>query len=189
MEKLEFPGKCYFCNGTFSKAGMTKHLKSCVKRKILQYSPLENKNINKTKLLHIVAEGKDYLPEYWLHLEAPAFATLEDLDILLREIWLECCGHASIFKIDEERYFVEADEQWEQKSMDIELGDVLTIRKRFYHDYDFGSPTHLMLRVVLEREGEIKNSSIKVLARNDPPLIKCQECDKLAVKFCTGCSG
>lgn len=92
-------------------------------------------------------------------------------------------------KIDEEMYFVEPDEQWAQKSMDTELGDVLTIRKRFYHDYDFGSTTHLMLRVVLEREGEIKDRSIKILARNDPPLIICQECGKLATKFCTGCSG
>jgi hypothetical protein len=187
MAKFESYGKCYFCNGTFSKAGMAKHLQSCSKRKIVPEIPSENKNTYKAKLLHIVAEGKDYLSDYWLHFEASAHATLEELDSLLRDVWLECCGHLSLFEIEEETYFAEPDEQLEQKGMDVELGDVLTLKKRFYHEYDFGSTTYLMLKVVSEKEGEIKNRSIKILARNDPPLIGCSECDKLATEICTEC--
>jgi len=36
-------------------------------------------------MFHIVVEGR-FLPRYWLHLEAAANATLEDLDDFLRDI-------------------------------------------------------------------------------------------------------
>jgi len=76
-------GKCIFCNATFSKAVMTKHLKSCEQRKAATESSLGKRKTLKTKIFHIVVEGR-FLPQYWLHLEAPANATLEDLDDFLR---------------------------------------------------------------------------------------------------------
>lgn len=39
-----------------------------------------------------------------MHLEADAYATLEDLDAFLRSTWLECCGHMSAFTINKKRY-------------------------------------------------------------------------------------
>ena len=58
---------------------------------------------NKERIFHILVEGK-YLPMYWMHLEMPAKATLEDLDNFLRAIWVECCDHLSEFRIDKVSY-------------------------------------------------------------------------------------
>jgi hypothetical protein len=49
-----------------------------------------------------------YAPgDYWLHLEAPITATLRALDGYLRDLWLECCGHLSIFEIDGRTYAID----------------------------------------------------------------------------------
>jgi len=187
MKKFESYGKCYFCKRTFSKKGMTRHLQSCSKRKNILESSSGNKSIKKVKIFHIIAEGNDYLSDYWLHIEVPAIATLEELDNLLRDVWLECCGHLSLFRIEDEIYFSEPDENWEQEDMSIELSNVLSLNKKFYHEYDFGSTTYLKLKVVSERESEIKDTSIRIIARNDPPPITCSYCDKLSTEICTEC--
>lgn len=36
-------------------------------------------------------------PIYWLHVTARREAKLAELDRLLRDVWLECCGHLSEF--------------------------------------------------------------------------------------------
>jgi len=180
-------GKCYFCKENFNKKGMTRHLRSCSKRNNILETSSSKKNIKKVKFFHIVAEGKDYLSNYWLQIEASAAVTLEELDNLLRNIWLECCGHLSLFRIEDEVYFSEPDENWEQKDMHIRLDNVLSLNKKFYHEYDFGSTTYLKLKVVSESDGEVKGSLIRIIARNDPPQIMCSYCDKLATEICTEC--
>jgi hypothetical protein len=50
------------------------------------------------QLYHLVVSGR-YAPMPWLQLEAPAQATLADLDDRLRRIWLECGGHLSAFRL------------------------------------------------------------------------------------------
>ena len=65
-----------------------------------------------------------YLPEYWMHLEVPADATLGSLDRFLRDTWLECCGHMSEFEIEGTRYPIEPMEV-DDESMDAQLKDVL----------------------------------------------------------------
>ena len=69
-----------------------------------------------------------YEPDYWLHLEAPASMTLEDLDNFLRGIWLECCGHLSMFDIYGRRYTQIFDDGMfpEDKSMKVKLGRVFS---------------------------------------------------------------
>jgi len=57
----------------------------------------------------IDAEGDDH-PEYWIHLEVSALATLADLDSFLRDIWLECCGHPSVFRIGTTDYSSEPED-------------------------------------------------------------------------------
>ena len=76
-------GICHFCKGEFDKGRMTQHLKYCKQRAVNQ--KVENTaNAQKTKLVHVVVEGRD-LPMYWMHLEMPISATLEDLDGFLRD--------------------------------------------------------------------------------------------------------
>ncbi|MDI6889312.1 MAG: hypothetical protein QMC78_06515, partial [Methanocellales archaeon] len=80
-------GKCSLCGSTYSKAAMRKHLESCMRTK----RSSDSDSVRKRDTFHIVVEGAHH-PEYWMHLEADADATLEDIDSFLRDTWLECCG-------------------------------------------------------------------------------------------------
>lgn len=175
MSKQKSEGKCSFCDNTFSKSGMTKHLASCEQRT----DASKTLSGQKTKLFHLVVEGRD-LPEYWMHLEVSAKATLEDLDSFLRNIWLECCGHLSAFTIEGENYDDEG-------GLEVTLGEALSPGMKFYHEYDFGSTTELALKVVSEREGQVSDKSILLMARNNPPLIVCNSCGKPATQVCVDC--
>lgn len=177
-------GKCYLCNGTFNKAAMTKHLQSCQQRKGVSVTPSDNRRSRKTKLFHLVVEGR-YRPEYWMHLETPANVTLKYLDAFLRDIWLECCGHLSAFTIGGKTYM--SHPEIGERGMNVALANVLTPKMKFYHEYDFGTTTHLVLKVVSEQEAEIKGKSIQILARNEFPLITCEMCGNIATQVCTEC--
>jgi len=179
MTRQMSTGKCGLCNATFSKATMTKHLESCRLRRAVIGGP-------KKKIFHLAVEGRR-LPGYWMHLEAPTDATLEDLDLFLRDTWLECCGHLSAFTIGGETYASRPQKEMGDKSMKVALGRVLSPGVKFYHEYDFGTTTELTLKVLSEREGEIKGKSIQILARNDPPPISCESCGKAATQVCSEC--
>jgi len=192
-------GKCSLCNGTFSKDAMTKHLAACLQTAIPK-GRSGKKEPRKAKMFHILAEGR-YQPEYWLHLEVPATATLTHLDQFLRQIWLECCGHMSAFSIGKRRFlpsspFGELEEgggldlfgeELGEENMNVKLGDVLARGTKFSHEYDFGTPTDLALKVVAEREGESMGKAVRLLARNDPPKIPCQSCGEPAEVVCSEC--
>ncbi len=76
--KPSYAGICKFCRGEFEKAKMSQHLKHCKERARMEAetakSP-EGKQFIRTKLFHIVLEGK-YNPQYWMHIEVPAEAQL-----------------------------------------------------------------------------------------------------------------
>ncbi len=95
-------GICNFCKSEVDKAKMTQHLKYCKQRAALNAAndadTGDEAQQQKEKLFHILAEGR-YNPQYWMHLEIPASASLFSLDHFLRDIWVECCGHLSAFKI------------------------------------------------------------------------------------------
>ena len=187
MTRQTSNGKCNLCGGTFRKAAMTKHLKSYKQRKDTAEASSPSRSPRKSKTLHLVAEGR-YSPNYWMHLEVPAAAKLAELDDFLRQIWLECCGHMSAFTVEGRTYSVAPMAEFNDESMDVKLGEILNPGMKFYHEYDFGTTTHLALKVVSEQESEIKGKPIKVLARNEPPPITCMSCGKMATQVCTECA-
>jgi hypothetical protein len=186
MARQMSTGKCNLCGGTFGKAAMTKHLNSCRQAKAASATSERRGGQKKTKTFHLVVEGR-YLPDYWMHLEVPADAKLEALDDFLRGIWLECCGHMSAFTIGDTSYSVAPTPEFDDKSMNVKLGQVLVPGMKFYHEYDFGTTTHLTLKVISEQESDIKSKDIQVLARNEPPPIVCVSCGKMATQVCTEC--
>jgi hypothetical protein len=182
MPKVTSTGKCHLCGGTFDKSAMTKHLKSC---KQTEGSKAAS-GARKADVLHLLVEGR-YAPHYWMHIKLPANARLEVLDGFLRNIWLECCGHMSMFTIQDKRYSVAPMGEFDDESMEARLGEVLSPGMKFYHEYDFGSTTHLALKVVSQEQKQIKGKSVTVLARNEPPQIPCDCCGKPAAQVCTEC--
>jgi len=189
MPRQMSKGICQLCQATFSKAAMTRHLEACKQKHAGSKTPSGKGRLQKTRLLHLVVEGR-YRPEYWMHLEVPAHATLEDLDRFLRHTWLECCGHLSAFTIQGETYSTSAlgpYEEMEDEGMDVALGEVLSPGVKFSHEYDFGTTTELSLKVVSEREGDVRGKAVRLLARNEAPVIPCGSCGKIATQVCSNC--
>lgn len=191
MPRASSTGKCSFCNKEFSKAGMARHLESC-QRNTANAAAEGHQKARKTKVFHLQVEGR-YQLMYWMHLQVTTGTTLEQLDRFLRDTWLECCGHLSAFRIGSVSYSSDAEmdshSYWDRgdKSMRVRLDKVLTPKQEFTHEYDFGTTTELRLKVVSEQEIEAKGKAIKIIARNDPPVILCNVCGKPATEVCTQC--
>lgn len=176
-------GQCSFCNGEFAKSSMTRHLNSCKERQSTE--PAKGRAY---RVFHIIVEGR-YQPEYWIHIEARANTTLDELDDFLRETWLECCGHLSAFAIGRGLYMSYADDldDLDQDMYGVKLGAVLKAPMTIFHKYDFGTTTDLSLRVVAEREVKSRKPDVQMLARNLAPDIRCDECGAVAELVCPVC--
>jgi Plasmid pRiA4b ORF-3-like protein len=181
MARTVSEGTCQLCQGVFKKNAMTRHLAKCLPAHEIAGRGLSQSKTKKTTLFQVQVQGR-YLPQYWLHVEVPATASLEDLDDFLRHIWLECCGHLSRFQIGERSYSVQPlEEAWgedfQEHDMRVPVGKVLHAGCTFAHEYDFGSTTELTLKVLTAREAPAsKNQGIRLLARNNPPVYTCSEC-------------
>jgi Plasmid pRiA4b ORF-3-like protein len=182
-------GTCTFCHRELSKASMTRHLQSCEQRIAMQGEGSRQK-AKKIKAFHLIVEGYR-LPMYWMHLEVAVDTTLATLDRFLRDTWLECCGHLSVFRIGGFNYYVDAemDAYWDmrRKNMQVKLEEVLSPGQTYSYEYDFGSTTELTLKVISEREVLAKKQAIEILARNNLPIVPCDECGKPATNTCTQC--
>ncbi len=167
---------------------MTRHLKSCPAYQASLGQGSKPKGRAAT-FYHLFIEGAG-LPEFWLHIDVAAKARLDDLDQFLRDTWLECCGHLSSFQI-EGRYYEKdtgaVDGMWSEifgqpgpaRSMNARLSSVLRPGIKFSHDYDFGSTTRLILKVISEHEG-VSRERVQILARNQLPDLPCSACGKPA---------
>src|SRR5690349_19851838 len=134
MTKTSTKGTCQFCHGVFGKAAMTKHLETCPQRTD-DAAARSGKTTKRTQLLQLLVEGRDQ-PQYWMHLEMPANATLQTLDNFLRKTWLECCGHLSKFDLAGVSYASYPDPEFGDKSMRVQVGTLLSPGVQFSHEYD-----------------------------------------------------
>lgn len=171
-------GACEFCGGVFSKRGIKRHLDACPNRLLNDGG----------KTLYYTLQIQGYPKSaYWVYVEMRATALLAELDGFLRGLWLECCGHLSMFSIDRINYLAHDPDGWEE-NMDIKLQKVVQVGDEFTHEYDFGSTTTLKLKVVSERRGVAKKEAIELLARNTEPEMKCHFCSNSA-RYIDGACG
>ena len=189
MSRQISKGRCTFCHKELSKASMTRHLVSCEQRAAMQGERESHQQVKKSKVLHLVVEGYR-LPMYWMHLQVAVDTTLATLDHFLRDTWLECCGHLSVFRIGGLNYYVDAetDAYWwdrRRKTMQVKLEEVLSPGLTCSYEYDFGSTTELLMKVIAEDEVEMKGKPIQILARNTLPIILCDGCGEPAISLCT----
>ena len=79
-------------------------------------------------------------------------------------------------------------ERVEDRSLDVLLGRVLKVGQKFSYVYDFGSSTHINLRVIAEREGVVENQQqpVQLLAQNTAPAFPCAVCGKPGTKVAMG---
>ncbi len=180
-------GTCNLCGKDFAKNVIYRHLKKCLQEQAAA-SPG-----GKTQTTFWINVWGRYQPEYWLHLEVPVSAKLLNLDQFLRDTWLECCGHLSAFTIDEQRYEVSVDPEFDYwgeipKNMNRRMGSVLQPEMAFGYEYDYGTTTELSGKVIAEQESTLKGKGVRGLARNLPPEVACGVCGKHAVYTCSFCN-
>lgn len=184
MPQRTFKGTCALCAIGVDKRRSSAHHATC--------APAHDGATGRDAdlvTLRVTALGA---PEYWLDVEAEAGATLSKLDAFLRRIWLECCGHLSMFSVPPFRYsssggtlgmFGRANSE---RSMSAKIGAVFgRIGQKGTYDYDFGSTTRLTLERTGARLGRIGKRSVRLLVRNDPLPWRCGACGAPATLICS----
>ena len=180
---IQTKGFCKYCGKECTKSGMLRHLPACKKR---TSKLAEERGKRRCQYFQIVITSK-YTNTYWLIVEASENTTLKTLDKFLRDIWVECCGHLSMFECNGVQYESVPDTNsfWGRpsKNMNYRLKDVCKVGDTFSYEYDFGSTTELILNVYSCREGEKKNNEVVLLSRNNPPKILCSICEQNEAKW------
>jgi len=74
-----------------------------------------------------------------------------------------------------------------ERTMKVELGEILSKGSRFHHTYDFGTSTELNLHVTEERQGRIGSETVHLLSQNEAPVWECEVCGEEASWICTFC--
>ena len=160
--------------GSSQRTGIAKHLQTCKKRVDL-YEKAEKTE----KYFELLLYGA-YNKDYWLIIQIKENATLDDLDRFIRDIWVECCGHLSVFEIDGVSYEREPDDDfgWGEpaKITNHTLKQVLTTGMIFNYEYDFGSTTEIMVKVLDHYSAQKQNEKVVILSRNNPPEFACSIC-------------
>lgn len=127
---------------------------------------------------------------WWLDVEARGTAALASLDDLLRRTWLECCGHMSQFEVGPYRYVAGGGpspfgRDPEERTMAAKIGNVFRrVGTEAGYEYDFGSTTMLAVELTGVRSGRVGRTAARLVARNDPPVWSCGECDAPATAIC-----
>jgi len=176
--KPESRGTCAYCGETVTRRTVEKHLDTCPPyQENLQAAGASNRPVETLWQLRV---QDAYAHDFWLVLEMRGPATLAKLDDYLRAIWLECCGHLSMFTIGGWH----GDEIAESRKADSIFEPGLVLR----HLYDFGTTSETDIRVVGFREGKATSKHpIALLARNQMPVAVCQECGQPAKWLCIEC--
>jgi hypothetical protein len=109
-------GRCEICGSTIARSAAAPHVASCLG----QGSPPDAEGRfagDMAPFLHLLLEGRHHRA-YWMHVAARSDASLEDLDGFIREEWVECCGHLSVFKVGRTRYESHPEEQFGEEHKD-----------------------------------------------------------------------
>ena len=204
IEKIKSEGLCFFCKKTYTKSGINRHLQKHLELEMIQRQP------GLSYLLKIEPDTSWGKTPYFLSVWIDGEALLDDLDIFLRKIWLECCGHMSSFIDPKKRRmsmgfdFFEAQGLLEkgktkeyEKLMEEANGEIPKSRKakkvfnkglKLIYDYDFGSTTSLEI-VTISEFSVTASDNILLASRNNPFTIPCSSCGKTkATEICIQCS-
>ena len=172
-------GNCVFCGREFTRGGLVRHLKACPKRaEAIAQADAGRGTVQ--RIFHLQVQDA-WAGDFWLHLEMNGAATMGNLDTYLRRIWLECCGHLST-------YYVGQAWRGQEIGMDRTAVAVLRPGTELIHLYDFGTTSETLVKAVDWRRGSpLTRHPIFLMARNNPPDIRCRMCGEPATYLCTEC--
>ena len=180
-------GTCQLCGGDIARARAALHVAEC--------APSHDVSSGASQQLVQLRATSPGRRQYWIDFEAKADARLDAIDAFLRRVWLECCGHLSVFRIGGVDYFSRGyDFSFGrdfatgvlERSMNTKLRDALC-GDLVEYEYDFGSTTELQLELTGERSGRIGRPAVRLLARNSAPVFPCATCGAPATLICSYC--
>jgi hypothetical protein len=157
-------GNCYLCGATLGKAATKNH-----------FLKKHGEDTGGQECYLLKVEGA-YNKNYWLYIDVPVEKTLSYVDTFLRAIWLECCGHMSVFLLPQH---LELDMDRKLKTFDV--GTTLS------HHYDFGTTTETDVTIMGTIRRKPQKEAVRLLARNVPPVFRCAKCGGTAEYICTQC--
>lgn len=163
-KRISNNGNCYQCGKTFGKTAMKNHV-------------LKEHNIGDEESFLLKIESA-YFKDYWLYIDIPKSKKIEYIDKFLRNIWLECCGHLSRFATS---YNSRSDIGKTRTVGSFNAGDEI------YYEYDMGTTTALYIKFISEIKRPKQTNSVRLLARNEAPALKCGVCGNTAEFICTEC--
>ena len=167
MAAVSSRGNCYLCGAEANKTAIRNH--------IVKYHT-GDKEADKQECRIFKIEGA-YNKEYWLYIDIPLVETIEEVDIFLRQVWLECCGHMSVF------FYPKREEiGFKRKIKEFTAGE------KFLHHYDFGTTTETAITVMGNTWRQPQRKPVRLLARNIPPVFQCKKCGKPACYICSECA-
>lgn len=202
-EEIVSVGECLFCNKSFTKAAITKHLGTHLGEKVKDGKP------GKSFQVRIETNPKWGASPYFLSLWVDGNATTGNIDVFLRHIWLECCGHMSSFAdpkkrrkgggwnfFDTENLFGKGKTKEYEKLMEEQNGEIPMSKKakdvlrkglKLNYEYDFGSTTDLQVTVTDEYPVPA-GEKVVLLSRNEPLELLCEMCGtEPATLICSVC--
>ena len=158
--RTAIPGICSLCQETVPGSRIRRHLLSCVEAhtglKPSQTPGKKDRRKIALKTAYISIRSREQ--PHWLELGVRCDTTIRELDMFLRALWLECCGHLSHFKINGVTYSVMVPLPGERRRFDpmddeeaawLHMGKsvnaTVPLLTKFEHEFDYGSPTELLL--------------------------------------------
>lgn len=110
-----------------------------------------------------------YTSLHHLYLLVDQSETFRVLDLFLRAIWLECCGHLSSFYLNGQSFesdMILASEQG-RMGLDYPIKDFMGESDSMIYEYDFGSTTALKVTLVQESVNFQSDHPIIIVGRNE----------------------
>jgi hypothetical protein len=163
----KYEGQCKSCKGDFTKRQIAEHLDICSRRE-------RNGNVRNLRLRII----DPYVKNFWLIVEVNNQAKFRDLDNVIKDVWVECCGHMSLFgnygnEIGKGRI----------------VADTLNVGDKLNYIYDFGSSTELTIEVVKQTNCQLSGKkNVELVARNYLPPSDCLKCNQQSAWVCSACT-
>lgn len=175
-------GVCAICNETVAAKKMRAHV----------LGHLEGRGGEGAGLVRVTG-GSPIV--YWMYVRVGRKASLDDLDTLIRDTWVECCQHLSAFtsktvSYDSSRFDDGYEGDLKSKSMKANAVRVLSREGSLGYEYDFGTPTSLNVKMVCACPGGgLDEDGVEVVARNADIPHDCGVCGAKgeAAEVCRAC--
>jgi hypothetical protein len=181
---------CELCHEAVPQDASADHVDACLDRTLDEGDTFPVSGRGGGEAYHVRFVGYGAAGRHALHLEVRGGAEFHDLDEVLRRLWMECCGHLSLFEVGDTRIYrsEQSASQLGGRTMTTRFGKLVDDATELAYEYDFGSTTRVEADVVSARTRAGTRETVRVLATNEAPEPACGACGETAAQtVCSYC--